>query len=67
MPVDRPVVLVHGNPESEAVWGPLLHALGTQDAVCLSPPGFGAPISAGFGCTMPEYRDWLVSQLVSRV
>ena len=54
---------MHGNPESEAVWGPLLHALGTQDAVCLSPPGFGAPIPAGFGCTMPEYRDWLVSQL----
>jgi hypothetical protein len=27
--------------------------------VTLSPPGFGAPIPDGFGCTVGEYRDWL--------
>ena len=41
------VVLVHGNPETEAVWGPLVDALGRQDVVRLSPPGFGAPLPEG--------------------
>ncbi len=63
MPEDRPVVLVHGNPETAAVWGPLRQALGSQDVVCLSPPGFGAPLPTGFGCTMLEYRDWLITEL----
>ena len=38
------VVLVHGNPETDAVWGPLVDALGRDDVVRLSPPGFGAPL-----------------------
>ena len=33
------VVLVHGNPETEAIWGPLVDALGRDDVVRLSPPG----------------------------
>jgi hypothetical protein len=37
------VVLVHGNPETSAVWDPLRAALGRDDVICLSPPGFGAP------------------------
>jgi pimeloyl-ACP methyl ester carboxylesterase len=61
MPVS--VVMVHGNPETAAVWGPLLAELGRDDVVTLSPPGFGAPIPAGFGCTVSEYRDWLVAEL----
>jgi pimeloyl-ACP methyl ester carboxylesterase len=56
-------VFVHGNPETPAVWGPLLAELGRADAVCLSPPGFGAPLPAGFGATVAEYRDWLVGEL----
>ena len=36
------VVLVHGNPETDAIWGPLVDALGRDDAVRLSPLGFGA-------------------------
>ncbi|MDT5218539.1 MAG: hypothetical protein QOF15_644, partial [Mycobacterium sp.] len=35
------VVLVHGNPETAAIWGPLVDALGRKDVVRLSPPGFG--------------------------
>ena len=58
-----PAVLVHGNPETEAVWAPLLAELGRDDVVCLSPPGFGTPIPLGFGATVTEYRDWLVGQL----
>jgi pimeloyl-ACP methyl ester carboxylesterase len=60
------VVLVHGNPESDAVWGPLVAALGElgrDDVVCLSPPGFGAPLPEGFGATVTEYRDWLITEL----
>lgn len=61
-----PVVLVHGNPETEAVWDPLLAELGRDhDVVRLSPPGFGAPIPAGFGATVGEYRDWLIGELAS--
>ena len=37
------VVLVHGNPETDAIWGPLVEALARKDVVRLSPPGFGAP------------------------
>jgi pimeloyl-ACP methyl ester carboxylesterase len=38
---DMTVVLVHGNPETDAIWGPLVDALGRDDVVRLSPPGFG--------------------------
>ena len=31
------VVLVHGNPETDAIWGPLVDALGRDDVVRLSP------------------------------
>ena len=60
------IVLVHGNPETPAVWGPLLDALDTDrraEAVCLSPPGFGAPVPGGFGATVEDYRRWLVGEL----
>jgi pimeloyl-ACP methyl ester carboxylesterase len=60
------VVLVHGNPETEAVWDPLVEALvatGHNEPVRLSPPGFGAPVPEGFGATVSEYRDWLVAEL----
>jgi pimeloyl-ACP methyl ester carboxylesterase len=59
------VVLVHGNPETDAIWGPLRAELGRGDVVALSPPGFGAPVPAGFGATMTDYRDWLIDQLVA--
>ena len=57
------VVLVHGNPETEAVWGPLVEELGRDDVVRLSPPGWGAPVPDGWGATVEEYRLWLVREL----
>jgi pimeloyl-ACP methyl ester carboxylesterase len=57
------VVLVHGNPETDAIWGPLVEALGRDDVVCLSPPGFGAPLPDGFPATYLAYRDWLEDKL----
>jgi len=57
------VVLVHGNPETDAIWGPLVDALGREDVVCLSPPGFGAPLPEAFSGTYLAYRDWLEDEL----
>lgn len=60
------VVLVHGNPETAAVWDPLIGALrdrGVTDVVPLSPPGFGAPVPEGFDATVDGYRDWLIAEL----
>jgi pimeloyl-ACP methyl ester carboxylesterase len=57
------VVLVHGNPETDAIWGPLVDALGRTDVVRLSPPGFGAPLPDDFPATYLAYRDWLEDEL----
>ena len=57
------VVLVHGNPETDAIWGPLVDALGRKDVVRLSPPGFGAPLPGDFPATYLAYRDWLEGEL----
>jgi pimeloyl-ACP methyl ester carboxylesterase len=62
----RTVVLVHGNPETAAIWAPLTAALaarGRADVVALSPPGFGAGVPDGFDPTMDNYADWLVGEL----
>jgi pimeloyl-ACP methyl ester carboxylesterase len=53
------IVLVHGNPETDALWGPLVDALERKDVVRLSPPGFGAPLDDGFAANYLAYRDWL--------
>ena len=63
-----PKVFVHGNPECDAVWGPLVEALaasGIDDIVLLSPPGFGAPVPEGFVATMAGYHQWLVAELAA--
>jgi len=57
------VVLVHGNPETSAVWDPLRTALDRDDVTCLSPPGFGAPVPDGWRATVEDYRDWLIAEL----
>jgi pimeloyl-ACP methyl ester carboxylesterase len=57
------LVLVHGNPETAAIWDGLRAELGRDDVVTLSPPGFGAPVPPGFGATMAEYVTWLVAEL----
>jgi pimeloyl-ACP methyl ester carboxylesterase len=57
------VVLVHGNPETDSIWQPLVDALGRDDVVRLSPPGFGAPLPDGFSATYLAYRGWLEDEL----
>jgi pimeloyl-ACP methyl ester carboxylesterase len=57
------VVLVHGNPETAAIWDDLRKLLGRDDIVTLSPPGFGAPVPDGFWATSDEYATWLATEV----
>jgi len=57
------IVLVHGNPETEAIWDDLVPHLRDPNIVRLSPPGFGSAIPPGFDCTTDAYRDWLAAEL----
>ena len=58
-----PIVLVHGVPETAAVWDPLLEILGPSDTETVRLPGFGAPTPEGFGATKEEYVSWLIAEL----
>lgn len=57
------IVLVHGNPETAAIWDDLVPHLRSDDVVRLSPPGFGSAIPSGFDCSSNAYRDWLAGEL----
>ena len=57
------IVLVHGNPETDAIWDELRSHLGRKDVVTLSPPGFGAPVPEGFGATSDDYVSWLATEI----
>jgi pimeloyl-ACP methyl ester carboxylesterase len=60
------IVLVHGVPETSAVWDLLvdeLVALGHDEPLRLSPPGFGAPVPDGWAATFRDYTAWLVGEL----
>jgi pimeloyl-ACP methyl ester carboxylesterase len=59
-------VFVHGNPETDDIWDPLvaeLAARGVTDVVRLSPPGFGSPTPVGWGATREDYVAWLVDNV----
>jgi pimeloyl-ACP methyl ester carboxylesterase len=57
------IVLVHGNPETEAIWDDLVPHLRKDNVVRLSPPGFGSAIPSDFDCSIDAYRDWLAREL----
>ena len=58
-----PAVLVHGVPETPAVWDLLRAQLKRDDVIALQLPGFGCPRPPGFGATKEEYVAWLVGEL----
>lgn len=58
-----PIVLVHGNPETDAIWDEMRKHLGRDDVIALSPPGFGAPVPEGFAATSDDYAAWLAAEL----
>jgi pimeloyl-ACP methyl ester carboxylesterase len=60
-----PAVLVHGVPDTQQVWKPVISRLDRKDVVTLSLPGFGCPVPGGFSATKEAYVDWLLSQLAA--
>lgn len=56
-------VLVHGVPETPAVWNALREHLRDVEVVTPQLPGFGCPLPDGFAATKEEYVAWLASQL----
>jgi pimeloyl-ACP methyl ester carboxylesterase len=56
------IVLLHGVPETAAIWRKVQSLLG-EPSVALPLPGFGNPRPAGFGATKEEYLDWVLTEL----
>jgi hypothetical protein len=57
-----PVVLVHGVPETTAVWDRLVPLL-DGPVITLGLPRFANKHPEGFGSTMDEYAAWLEAEL----
>lgn len=58
-----PAVLVHGVPETLALWDLLRSHLRRTDIVALALPGFGCPRPDGFAATKEAYVAWLLGEL----
>ena len=62
-------VFVHGNPETAAIWAPLLAELAARglddDVVTVDPPGFGSPSPEGWEPTPASYVAWLDDRLAA--
>ena len=56
------LVLVHGVPETAALWGAFRARIGVP-SLALAMPGFGCARPAGFAATKDAYVAWLVQQL----
>ncbi|MEL6794610.1 MAG: hypothetical protein AAFP78_14215 [Pseudomonadota bacterium] len=56
------IALMHGVPETADIWTAMRAEMG-EETVCLSMPGFGAPLPDGFDCTFDGYLAWLVGEL----
>lgn len=57
------VVLVHGVPETPALWDGLRRELRRPDVVALHLPGFGRPRPDDFESTKEEYVEFVVDEL----
>lgn len=58
-----PIVVVHGVPDTPAMWDPLVDALGRDDVIRLALPGFTTPAPKGFSSTKAAYVDWVAGEL----
>lgn len=58
-----PALLVHGNPDTSALWDRVReHLGGGDDVVALDLPGFAHPGPNGFACTKENYVDWIIER-----
>jgi pimeloyl-ACP methyl ester carboxylesterase len=58
------IVLVHGVPETGALWDEV-RALLDHEAIALWLPGFGCARPDNFGATMDDYAEWLAAELAA--
>ena len=58
-----PAVFVHGVPDTECMWDPLVEILDRPDTVQLSLPGFGTDVPDDWTATKEEYAAWLEGEL----
>jgi len=58
-----PAVLIHGVPDTPALWDKLRSHLSRRDVFAPALPGFGCPVPPGFSATKEAYVDWLVAEL----
>jgi pimeloyl-ACP methyl ester carboxylesterase len=58
-----PAVLVHGVPDTPALWDDLRSHLSRTDIVTPNLPGFGTPVPAGWHATKEEYAAWLIGEI----
>ena len=61
-------VFIHGNPETSAIWNPLIEELkdlGIDNIICLAPPGFGSDYPKDFIPNRRNYINWLLNELRS--
>jgi pimeloyl-ACP methyl ester carboxylesterase len=61
--VTVPAFLVHGVPDTAALWDDLRAHLARTDVIAPNLPGFAAPQPDGFGATKEEYVDWLIGEV----
>jgi pimeloyl-ACP methyl ester carboxylesterase len=58
-----PAVLVHGVPDTPALWNPVRSHLSRTDIVTPQLPGFGCAAPPGFAATKKAYADWLIGEI----
>jgi pimeloyl-ACP methyl ester carboxylesterase len=60
-----PAFLVHGNPDSAALWDRVIENLDPygEEIVAADLPGFAHPAPEGFPATKEAYVEWIVEQL----
>jgi pimeloyl-ACP methyl ester carboxylesterase len=60
-----PALLIHGNPDTAALWDRVRNHLGPyqDEVVAADLPGFAQPAPEGFPCTKEAYVDWIVKRL----
>jgi len=58
-----PAVLVHGVPETPALWDGVRSHLSRSDLLTPALPGFTGDRPDGWGATMDDYAAWLITEL----
>jgi pimeloyl-ACP methyl ester carboxylesterase len=58
-----PAFLVHGVPDTSALWERVRAHLQRDDIIAISMPGFGTPRPPGFDATKEAYATWLIERI----